>query len=97
MDQCNIHTNIEITDYLKKNKIKILLVPSGFSRLIQPLNVSINKLLKDYLDNKLSKSSMNKANDPNIKPPSYKNIILWGLYSLNRITAPMIEYSFKVH
>ena len=45
-DRATTHITSEIIDYLHLLNIKYVLIPSGFTRFLQPLDVGINKLFK---------------------------------------------------
>lgn len=49
MDLCKSHKTPAVLDLLRLNQIKPSLIPAGYTSLVQPLDVSINKPLKEYV------------------------------------------------
>ena len=50
-DKASTHVNDEIIKYLNDNKILYVIIPTGFTRFLQPLDISINKSFKLALKN----------------------------------------------
>ena len=49
MDQFSVHKLDAVKKLLNKNKTDILLIPPGFTSILQPLYIYMNKPLKDQL------------------------------------------------
>ena len=49
MDQFSVHKLDAVKKLLNKSKTDILLIPPGFTSILQPLDIYINKPLKDQL------------------------------------------------
>lgn len=51
-DKATTHIKEEIIKFLNDNNINYVIIPPGFTRFLQPLDVSINKPFKMALKNK---------------------------------------------
>ena len=49
MDLFAVHKTEEVLDMLRANDITVSIIPGSCTGLVQPINVSINRLLKDIL------------------------------------------------
>lgn len=52
LDRASSHINQEIIDFLNLNNINYVIIPPGYTRFLQPLDVSINKPLKTAIKEK---------------------------------------------
>ena len=52
MDSSHVHISEEIKNLNLSNNKRLLFMPPGLTSVLQPLNVSINKLFKDGIRNK---------------------------------------------
>src|SRR3989442_1439327 len=64
MDLCSSHKKDYVLKLLTENKIFLSLIPGGCTSILQPLDVVVNKPLKDYIRQKfeawfLEKVSLN--------------------------------------
>ena len=111
MDEFAAHKTPVILDFLKKSNIETLFVPGGYTYCLQPLDVCINKPLKDGYKAawELWHSSVNTLNlTPSIvsseftskagnrKKPSYTQLINMVESAANSIGSEMIRNSFIV-
>ena len=49
IDKDTSHVSSESSDYFKKNNIGFSLIPPGTASLLQPLDLSVNKIFKDHI------------------------------------------------
>ena len=49
IDKLSTHTSDDSLELLKNNNINYILIPSGMTSLLQPMNLSINKSFKDNI------------------------------------------------
>ena len=80
MDTAPSHVKTEVKDQLKSSNIEVLYIPGGCTSLLQPLDVAINKPLKDHIRSQyewLDKSVKNKKTS-SIPPPEPDDVIEWG-------------------
>jgi hypothetical protein len=90
MDQYSSHTNEVILEYASNKNIKIIFIPVGYTSKFQPLDVTINGILKKKLKAIWRKE---KIKNINLKI-SYKDAAKHLLTALNEITKESIQNSF---
>ena len=72
MDSAPVHISEEIKNLYLSNNKRLLFIPSGLTSVLQPLDVSINKLFKEEVRNKYAeyliknKDMSNKVNREDI-------------------------------
>lgn len=49
MDKASVHISDDSIEFLKKNNISYILIPSGMTPECQPLDISVNKIFKDHI------------------------------------------------
>lgn len=62
-DKATSHINSEIINYMNLNNIYYVIIPSGFTRFLQPLDLSINKPFKNDLKEKYLNYQQAHIND----------------------------------
>ena len=95
MDRASTHYLTNLTSLLEKEKWKYCLIPPGLTRFAQPLDISINFPMKQYL---INYDSLFRINTLNKIKPTEEDIInkiyeIWNDGS--KITKEMIFNSFK--
>ena len=102
IDQCKVHLKDTIQKYLKKNNLAFFYIPSGCTGLLQPLDVCINKPLKDKLRLHFSKwfqefdsTDKNITKSGYLKPPPFEEICNWLLDDWNNIDNELVKKSFE--
>ena len=100
MDTAGSHTTDDVKDALSDANIDHLYIPGGCTHLLQPLDVTVNKVLKEKIREQyltwLQKSVDQKKEDkPSINPPELQNIMDWSLEALTHINADLCEKAFK--
>ena len=96
IDSAPSHIKPSLLDYITKKKQKYILIPPGMTRVMQPLDVSINGPFKKYMkDLYIDECIRNK--DINMKI-SREQILKWILeiwHDETKIKKEMVENSFK--
>ena len=95
MDRVTTHFENNLTEKLEKEKWKFSLIPSGLTRYCQPLDISINYPMKEYLH---QFDTLYRIKTLNRIKPSEEELIkevfnIWN--DPNKITWDMIFHSFK--
>lgn len=52
MDMATSHMHPKVIEYLNDNDIQYIIIPSGFTRYLQPLDIYVNKEFKLHLKDK---------------------------------------------
>jgi len=97
-DQAPSHTTSIVKDFLDENRITYLFIPSGATFLLQPLDVVLNKPLKDRVRKFYFKwllDSVEKNKDGIIMPPSLDQMIDWCTNSMESIEPQLITKAFE--
>jgi hypothetical protein len=98
LDQFRAHSTAPVMEKFRSLNVKPLLIPGGFTHCLQPLDVSINKPLKEAF--KAEWSQWMIAEQPvitrggNRQRPSYQKIVDMLGRSLDRISPTIIRNSF---
>ena len=95
-DNASMNNSFEILKFLNDKKINIIFVPRGLTPILHPLDLSINRPLKDWVKKKYEECIQNIKFK---KPPKIKREILlnWILNmwdDKNKITTEVIKNSF---
>lgn len=61
-DKASSHINEEILEKLKKNDTHYVFIPGGLTRYLQPLDIGVNKILKNAIKNEYIKIEQNIVN-----------------------------------
>ena len=96
IDSAPSHIKPSLLEYINKKKQKYILIPPGMTRVLQPLDVSINGPFKQYMKN-LYIDECIRNKDLNMKI-SREQILKWILeiwHDEEKITKEMVENSFK--
>ena len=93
LDEASVHKIPEIKKSLELSETKVMMIPGGLTRYLQPLDVSINKPFKDGIRKKYNEYWLEKWD---IKV-SRKEILNWvgEVWYDDNLTSYMIEKSFK--
>ena len=98
MDTAPSHINYEVKNQLKSSNIEVLYIPGGCTSMLQPLDVVINKPLKDYIRTQylewLDKSVQNNKTS-SITPPEPDDVIRWAENAMKSIKKDLIVKSFE--
>ena len=103
LDSASFHKSEKIEKILKKAAIQVLLIPGGFTDFLQPLDVSVNKPLKDkvralymsYLEEKFGKEdSFTKGGY--LKAPDLETYLRWILDGCSLLNPQIIKNSFAI-
>jgi len=97
IDSAPSHIKPSLLDYITKKKQKYILIPPGMTRVLQPLDVSINGPFKQYMKN-LYIDECIRNKDINMKI-SREQILKWILeiwHDETKIKKEMVEKSFKI-
>ena len=97
MDQASMHITEDIIKEIEKYDTEIIFIPKGMTRILQPLDVSINKPFKTLIRKKYAEYCCNK-NLSYIKISNnliinWVSDIWWDEFAINR---NMIKYSFRI-
>lgn len=92
-----MHKIPSVIKNIEQNDTEIKFIPSGMARILQPLEVVINKSFKDLLRKKYVEYSISINWDNAIE--SYNKIIDWIAdiwWNDNQITSTMIKSNFRI-
>ena len=96
LDKTTMHINTNVINTIEKYDTEIKFIPSGMTRILQPLDVVINKPFKEYIRRfYLDYSTSIHLDNVKIRYNTILNWIseIWWDDSL--ITSSMIKYSFR--
>ena len=87
MDKASSHISKESINFLVENNITYNLIPSGLTPILQPLDISINKVFKDSIKN--FKSQLNRRafrQTKRMKRPELHTLLvcIWENYRFSR-------------
>ena len=99
MDQAPSHCTAVVKEFLNDKKIHYLFIPAGATYLLQPLDVAVNKFLKDkvrgsYLEWLTKSVTDNKANL--VHAPTIDNLLDWCRNSLDVLEPSLIFRAFEM-
>ena len=102
MDQFRVHTRDSVKNMVDTENKKYFFIPTGCTGLLQPLDVSTNKPVKDYIRKYFhdwfkvyGSTPNNAASTGNLRPPSYDLMIKWILQAWNNLSPEFVKQSFK--
>lgn len=88
-DNATMHNNYDILKLLSQYKINVVFVPKGMTSILQPLDVSINRVFKDWMKREyeyiMSCFDFSKIKQPKIKRNQIINFIYKNWYEDSRI------------
>ena len=92
-----------ITDSVKEEiqiSSKVAVIPGGLTKFLQPLDISVNKLLKENLKKYWEEWTPNidaveYTKGGRRKKPNYELVATWVLESFNAISAEAVANGFK--
>ena len=88
-----------VLEYLKVNFIECIFIPGGTTAFLQPIDVCINKPLKNYMKNKFIEwqEMQLKVNAGSRKiVPKKEEFVSWIVESYGRINCQLIFRAFEV-
>jgi len=97
LDEASCHTTDKVKKAMIEANILPLIIPSGATSLLQPLDVELNKIIK----NEIRKSYLSwlekqaKLTSPSLIPPDLLDIIGWTNVSLSKLSKDQIAKSFS--
>ena len=96
MDRATTHFDSSINNLFEKYKSKFVLVPPGQTCFLQPLDVAINKQIKQFMK---QEDTLFRIRTKNMRPPNENEIIdmflkIW--YDDSRVRKNTIIKSFKM-
>ena len=99
IDQAKCHMSHDFIHYLDTLKMTYIFIPSGYTSVLQPLDVVINKPFKDEM--RASYLVWLEAQVANITvrqvlPPNEDNIMDWVAKALVALTTNMVTESFRL-
>ena len=99
LDEFNTHKTADVLGAFEVNNIRSLLIPGGFTSMLQPLDVSVNKTIKAILKEEWRKwceeSEPIYTKAGNRQKPSYK-VLLDMVYQIYKQLGPKDTLISKV-
>jgi hypothetical protein len=97
LDKFAAHISTDTKNALRAKGFDAFIIPGGFTGLLQPLDVCINKPLKDKIKTKFLDWLGERAlrTMQKVKPPDYEDVIIWLLQSLTDLSNDLICKSFR--
>lgn len=96
LDSFRAHITDDVTGAMKKHSVVPAVIPGGCTSLLQPLDVSINKPMKDHAK-QLWSDYMDTINATTpTKTASKQQMVDWVVEAINNINKEMVIKSFKV-
>jgi len=104
LDQAKMHTAQSIISLLNEHKdMSYFFIPSGCTFLLQPLDVSVNKPLKDRLRQRFKDwfsefghKKENQTPSGYFRPPKYQTLGQWLVEEWDKLPMKIVEKAFKV-
>ena len=97
-DSFKCHLSDQVKDALKRRNTVKGVIPGGCTKLLQPVDVSMNKPVKDaYRENYekwFAAGDFEYTRGGNIKAPSFKSQIEWILAAWNTLSPDIVRKSF---
>ena len=98
-DSFKCHINEKIKETLKKMNTVMGVIPGGCTKILQPLDVSINKpfktIFRELYDEWYQKGEFEYTKGGVIKPPNYVLQIQWIVDAWTKICSEIIKKSFE--
>jgi len=99
-DKCTSHISNDIDKIYKERGIHHASIPSGCTKYVQPLDVSVFRSLKAFLDDEkcawISSNIDYRTKAGNIKNPGRQEAIDWVDRAFKGISSESIEKAFKL-
>lgn len=99
LDSYKGHLTENVKDRLKGHKSDLVIIPGGMTKMLQPLDVSVNKPFKKHLQDFWADYMVKEVHDytasGRLKKPSLLTIVNWVERAWNLIPQPLIEKAFK--
>jgi transposase-like protein len=99
-DSFRCHVSENIKEHVKRKNTVMAVVPGGCTKLLQPLDVCVNKPFKDLFrqqyDEWFRKGEFELTRGGNMKAPSYKLQIEWIVLAWNKVSKDVVVRSFEV-
>ena len=100
MDSHRAHLTNKIKQLCKKNRLIPAIIPGGYTPVLQPLDVGVNRSFKTKMRHKWTKwiwdaVKSKNSHAANIKPPSRIQLCRWVHESCNELSSRVISNSFR--
>ena len=97
LDSFRAHLTKDVNNSMKKLNISPAVIPGGCTSLLQPLDVSVNKPLKDHAKRLwLEYMCEMSTTDTPTKSPSKQQIVDWVVSAQRQVSGDIIKKSFLV-
>nr|XP_002730631.1 PREDICTED: pogo transposable element with KRAB domain-like [Saccoglossus kowalevskii] len=98
-DSCSVHLTPAVKEELYSRNVDIAVIPGGLTSLLQPLDVGVNKPLKDYMhaewDEWMKTGEALFTPAGKRKAPAKKTVLGWVVSSWNKVPPQTVINSFK--
>lgn len=90
-----MHKTPNVTTAFEGVNCDILFIPGGLTPVLQPLDISVNKPVKDYIRDAYSRWARNTFNpESGLARPQRKDIAEWLAFAWNSISTETIKNGF---
>ena len=97
-DSCATHLTPKVTEELNRRNIDQAVIPGGLTSLLQPLDVAVNKPLKDHMKQLwgswMESGDHEYTNQGKRKAPTKEQVASWAVQAWERITPDIIKNGY---
>jgi hypothetical protein len=95
LDNFSVHKCASVQTILEQANIDAIFIPGGLTPILQPLDVGINKALKDKIRDAYGRWARNTFNlDVGLGKPHRRDVAQWVSYAWGEISEESIRNSF---
>ena len=97
LDSYQCHLMSSVVDLIQQVGVEVEFIPGGLTGLHQPLDIGINKPLKNRVYQKWEEYMLSVGLDQvKTKPPTHLTMVEWAVSSLNSFSEQIIQIAWRL-